>query len=142
MPFLMIILGQRLGLDMVPTLSPSPLPPHLPFQGLSLLDKKPFATASSPILARRSLICSSLIFGTFFAAARRYAGCTFQKPALPTMDHRRVNAKLVCHLSDHLFTFSASSTTCALTSGQWLFRFNISDAFPVEYQQTTNCSLR
>ena len=40
MPFLMIILGQRLGLDMVPTLGPSPLPPHLPFQGLSLLDKK------------------------------------------------------------------------------------------------------
>ena len=51
-------------------------------------------------------------------------------------------AKLVRQLSDHLFTFSASSTICALTSGQWLFRFNISDPFPVEYQQTTNCSLR
>jgi len=46
-------------------LGQKPSTPHLPFNGLSFLEKKWLATASSPIFACSSFICYSSISGAF-----------------------------------------------------------------------------
>jgi hypothetical protein len=43
------------------------------------------------------------------------------------MDHRWRNAKLARQFSDSPLTFKASSATLTSNSGEWLFRFDISD---------------
>jgi len=95
----------------------NPLAPHLPVQGLSFLAKKSLATASSPILACRSLTCSSSTSGAF----RPPRSNTPNKPSSRARLHRCIivgcTPKRLASSLTVSSPFSASNATLALNSG-------------------------
>lgn len=121
--------------------------PHFPPKGLSFLSKKELATASSPILACRSLTGSSSMTGyrvqthrTRHPAAPVSIDCSSSPlgVCIRTPAGNRGTPDLLASSDAVSSPFNASSATFALNSRACCFRFDIFDPLQGEDQQAAN----